>query len=57
MIIKKVYECIKELHHKGIYHTDIKPANICFNRHAEYDEYQPKLIDFGATSTNFWTLL
>ena len=37
----------------GVYHSDIKSGNISFYRHAEYDEFEPKLIDFGGASTEF----
>ena len=57
LIIKKVYECIKVLYNYGVYHTDIKPANISFHRNAEYDEYEPKLIDFGGATTDYKKIL
>ena len=41
-----------KLHEKCVYHSDIKPDNISFCRHAEYDEYEPKLIDFGGAVTD-----
>ena len=37
----------------GVYHSDIKPANICFYRNPEYDEYEVKLIDFGGAATKY----
>ena len=52
-IIKKIFGCIIKLYEKGVYHSDIKPDNISFCRHAEYDEYEPKLIDFGGAVTDF----
>ena len=48
-----MYECVMQLYKCGVYHTDIKPENISFQRHPEYDEYEVKLIDFGAATTNY----
>ena len=36
-----------------MFHSDIKPENIAFSRNAEYDEYEPKLLDFGAAVTEY----
>lgn len=47
-VIKFAQESIKELakmHSRGIYHGDIKPANIMFNK-----EGSPRFIDFGTAT-------
>ncbi len=41
------------MHKYRIYHSDIKPANNVFYHHTEYDEYEPKLIDFGGAVTDY----
>ena len=56
LIIKKIFDSIKILYSYSVYHSDIKPANIVFCRHPEYDEYEPKLIDFGGSVTNYKVL-
>ena len=42
-ICKQAFKCLKEIHAKGILHSDIKPGNIAVNSRGEVS-----LIDFGA---------
>ena len=47
-IFNNIYKNIKYIHHKGIAHCDIKPANILIST----KDYKTKLIDFGLSCIN-----
>ena len=51
--MKKIYDHLQILHSYDIYHSDIKPENIVFDRNPELDTYEPKLIDFGGAVNDF----
>ncbi len=41
-LLEKICACLKDVHHSGYIHCDIKPSNIMFR-----EDGQPVLIDFG----------
>ena len=47
-----LFECIVTLHKAGVYQSDLKPANVSFDRDPLNDEYVVKLIDFGMSSVD-----
>lgn len=51
-ILKEVISIFKQMFEKGIYHTDLKPANIILKKFYDRNKsiYYIKLIDFGSVS-------
>ena len=45
--------CLRELHHAGVVHNDVKPANIMLNEPG--DPHSVHLIDFGISTRAEWS--
>lgn len=51
-IMRKLFHAISHCHAHGITHRDLKPENIMFNKKAEDDSTEVKIIDFGLSQQN-----
>ena len=62
-MLKKLIIIVFELQNIGIFHSDIKPANIVFKKEFTIDldldlvKVEPKIIDFGFSSNNWKKIL